>query len=60
MIEEGTDVTVVQKMLGHGDIRTARQYVHTADPLARDAAARMGRALFGQTVPKTVPTGVPQ
>jgi integrase len=60
MIEERVDVTVVQEMLGHSDIRVTRGYVHTASPVARDAAARMGRALFGQTVPKTVPNGAPR
>ncbi len=58
MIDEGIALTVVQEMLGHSDIRVTRGYVHTASPVARDAAARMGRAIFGPTVPKTVPTGI--
>jgi integrase len=60
MIDEGVALTVVQEMLGHSDIRVTRLYVHTASPVARDAAARMGRAILGQTVPKNVPTGVPR
>lgn len=51
LIDEGVALTVVQEMLGHADIRTTRGYVHTASPVARDAAARMGRALFGTPDP---------
>lgn len=61
LIDEGVDITVVQEMLGHSDIRVTRGYVHTSSPVARDAAARMGSALFGKegksrSVPKTAPT----
>jgi hypothetical protein len=42
------------------DIRVTRDYVHVSSPLAHDAAARVGRALFGVTVPKIVPKGSPQ
>jgi integrase len=48
LIDEGVAVTVVQEMLGHSDIRVTRGYVHTSSPVARDAAARMGAALFGK------------
>jgi integrase len=48
LIDEGIALTVVQEMLGHSDIRITRGYVHTASPVARDAAARMGAALFGK------------
>ena len=47
-IDEGVALTIVQEMLGHSDIRVTRGYVHTASPLAHDAAARMGAALFGK------------
>jgi integrase len=47
-IDEGVALTIVQEMLGHSDIRVTRGYVHTASPLAHDAAGRMGRALFGK------------
>jgi integrase len=53
-IDEGVALTLVQEMLGHSDIRVTRGYVHTASPLARDAASRMGRALFG--APDPAPT----
>lgn len=51
-IDEGIALSVVQEMLGHSDIRVTRGYVHTSSPVARDAASRMGSALFG-TGPKT-------
>jgi len=57
MIDEGIALTVVQEMLGHSDIRVTRQYVHTSSPVARNAAARMGRAILATTVPTTVPNG---
>ena len=38
----------VQEMRGHSDIRVTRSYVDVSSPLAADAAARMGRALFSQ------------
>lgn len=48
LIDEGVALSVVQEMLGHSDIRVTRGYVHTSSPVARDAAARMGAALFGK------------
>jgi integrase len=59
-IDEGIALSVVQEMLGHSDIRVTRAYVHTSSPVARDAASRMGSALFGggpktRTAPKTAP-----
>jgi integrase len=47
LIDEGVALTVVQELLGHSDIRITRGYVHTASPVAHDAAARIGAALFG-------------
>jgi integrase len=59
-IHQGVALPVVQEMLGHSDIRVTRDYVDVSSPLAQDAAKRVGRALFGVTVPKTVPKGSPQ
>ena len=47
-LDQGVALAVVQEMLGHSDIRVTRGYTHVASPLAEDAAARMGRALFGE------------
>ena len=47
-LDQGVALAVVQEILGHSDIRVTRGYTHVASPLAEDAAARMGRALFGE------------
>ncbi len=58
-LDEGIALAVVQEMLGHSDIRVTRLYQHVSSPLAGDAAARIGRALFGATATKTA-TGRPR
>jgi integrase len=52
-LDEGIALAVVQEMLGHSDVRVTRGYSHVSSPLADDAAARIGRALFGPTATKT-------
>jgi integrase len=52
-LDEGVALAVVQEMLGHSDIRVTRGYTHVSSVLAQDAAARLGRALFGETATKT-------
>jgi integrase len=52
-LDEGIALAVVQEMLGHSDIRVTRGYTHVSSLLAQDAAARVGRALFGETATKT-------
>ena len=37
---------VIQRILGHAQISTTRIYTDPTDPLTRDAANRMGRALW--------------
>jgi len=51
-LDEGVALAVVQEMLGHSDIRVARVYTHVSSLLAQDAAAQVGRALFGATATK--------
>jgi site-specific recombinase XerD len=46
-LDEGVALAVVQELLGHSDIRVTRGYTHVSSLLAQDAAARVGRALFG-------------
>lgn len=52
-LDQGIALAVVKEMLGHADIRTTLGYTHVSSPLAQDAAARMGGALFGPTATKT-------
>jgi integrase len=46
LLEQGMDIRVVQGILGHATLAVTRRYTHVTDKLARDAAARMGRALW--------------
>jgi len=46
MVATGTDISVVQEMLGHADIRVTRQYVDVAKELKREAVDRVAAALF--------------
>ena len=52
-LDEGIALAVVQELLGHSDIRVTRGYTHVSSMLAQDAAARLGRALFGNTATRT-------
>jgi site-specific recombinase XerD len=52
-LDEGVALAVVQELLGHSDIRVTRAYTHVSSLLAQEAAARLGRALFGETATKT-------
>jgi integrase len=46
LIATGTDISVVQDTMGHGDVRTTRGYVVPAEALQRQAQARLAAALF--------------
>lgn len=47
LVATGTDISVVQEVLGHSDIRTARGYTDVAAELKRAAVERMATVLFG-------------
>lgn len=46
LAEQGVHVRTIQQILGHTDVRTTQGYVHVSDPLVRDAALRIGSALW--------------
>lgn len=46
LVAQGVHIRAVQEILGHSDVRTTEGYTHVASKIARDAAARMGRALW--------------
>jgi len=49
LTEQGVHVRTVMEVLGHSDLRLTQRYTHVASPAAKDAAARMGAALWGPT-----------
>jgi site-specific recombinase XerD len=48
LLEQGVHVRAIQRILGHSDVRTTEAYMHVGDHLTRDAAVRMGAALWGE------------
>lgn len=46
MVASGTDISVVQEILRHVDIRTTRRYVDVANDLKREAVDRIASSLF--------------
>jgi site-specific recombinase XerD len=48
LIEQGVHLRTVQEILGHSRITVTEKYTHVASPMARDAAERMDRALWGR------------
>jgi integrase len=43
--EQHVDMHVMQRILGHAQVSTTRIYTDPTDPLTREAADRIGRAL---------------
>jgi integrase len=46
LLEQGVDIRVVQEILGHSSLAVTKRYTHVTNTLARQAAERMGRALW--------------
>ncbi|WP_156870314.1 tyrosine-type recombinase/integrase, partial [Sporichthya polymorpha] len=46
LLEQGVDIRVVQQILGHSTLAVTKRYTHVTDVLARQAADRMGQALW--------------
>jgi integrase len=46
LLEQGVDIRVVQAILGHSSLAVTRRYTHVTSKLAKDAAERMGDALW--------------
>ena len=47
LTENGVGLRVVMELLGHSELRVTQRYTHVGSPLAEDAAAKMGAALWG-------------
>ncbi len=46
LLAQGTEIRVVQKLLGHSGVKVTEGYAHVVDKLAREATERMGKALL--------------
>lgn len=47
LLEQGVDIRVVQEILGHSSLAVTKRYTHVTSKLARDAASKIGGALWG-------------
>ncbi len=47
LVAQGVHIRAIQEILGHSDVRTTQGYTHISSEVARDAAQRMGSALWG-------------
>jgi integrase len=56
LVDQGVHIRVIQEILGHSDVRVTERYTHVASPAIRDAAGRMGAALWGSDSEPTATT----
>ena len=47
MLLQGVDLRTAMAILGHSQIGVTMRYQHAVDELMKDAAAKMGAALYG-------------
>ncbi|TDD45801.1 hypothetical protein E1286_22825 [Nonomuraea terrae] len=47
LIEQGVNIRVGQRVLGHTRVATTERYTHVSTPLMRDAGQRLAPALWG-------------
>ena len=48
LLQQGVAPRVAMQLLGHSQIAMTMHYTHVVPELARDAADRMGQALWGE------------
>jgi integrase len=46
LLEQGVDIRVVQELMGHSSLAVTKIYAHVTNKLAKDAADRIGKALW--------------
>ena len=56
LVDQGVHLRVIQEILGHSDVRVTERYTHVASPAEREAAGRMGAALWGADSAATATT----